>query len=289
MDAEKIFNKIVEIPSTTTSFIGGVGIPQWARREGALYVSRVNENGTIALSYTRNMLEVGTVRGDDVIITDNDRATHDSMPPEFPDIDIRIMGVPKRIDHVRYLQKRLGIPYENVFIDEERKGCVWNAKRAWLKETDKKYVMVIQDDIELCNDFPYYLNKIVATHPADVISLYCPYFTYRFKFSKDICRESPYITSPSLSGQALLMKSELVHDCVNSWGKDARGDDASIQFYFYKKGVESFLTTVPFIIQHVGDKSVHDPARSMGRSEFYDADPSWVKWDSGIINDYHAF
>lgn len=235
------------------------------------------------MAYSKSLIEIDALFLKDVEILDSVRTYHDEVT-ECPDVSIRIFGVPERIDCIRENQKRLGIPDELVFIDKNHDGCIPTAKKAWSYPTDKKFVLVLQDDVELCDNFLQYVNTIVKTQPDAIISLFSLQFTKRISLNK-LPKISPYVAVKSASGQGIIMKTEYVEPCVGAWKEEIKGDDMNIAAWANENGIQ-ILTTFPTIVQHMGQKSVFDPSRSLGKSEFYDKNPIDVNWDNPYVTNY---
>ena len=200
------------------------------------------------------------------------------------DIDIRIMGVQERMDNLRYNQEILNVPEDRIVIDTHYDGCKETAKQAWLIDTDKPYVMVLQDDVELCNGFLGYCARIITAHPDKIVSLY----SWQLSTAPPkggMPTSSPYIITPTASGPGIIMKTDYVKPCVESWLDELPGDDTNIQKWAADNGI-SIVTTVPCILQHVGAISVYDPTRSLGESRYYDKDPSYVNWDTSYVTSW---
>ena len=195
-------------------------------------------------------------------------------------IDVRIFGVPERMKCIRENQRILGVPDDKVFIDENRDGCVATARRAWLSETDKPYTLVLQDDVELCDDFLSVLHRMIRVHPDALFSLFPMQFNRWRKGG--LPKDSPYIRCRDISGQGILMRTDYVKPCVDSWHPNIMGDDVNIQRWAEREGIQT-LTTIPCTLQHIGDVSVFDPARSLGRSPYYRRDVSDADWENEFI------
>ena len=199
-------------------------------------------------------------------------------------IDVRIFGVPERTEWIEKNKKILGLLDENIIMDYEHVGCAPTAKRAWLKKTDKPFTMVLADDAEPCDNFLDYCERIVRAHPKYIISL------FPFQFIKPVpgCRlpeRSPYVLTNKLSGCGIIMRTEWVEPCIASWRRDAVGDDTSIQAWAEKNRIR-ILTTLPATIQHIGDVSVCDPTRVLGRTPYFEKNPSGINWDSDYITSW---
>lgn len=196
---------------------------------------------------------------------------------------MRIMGVPERMENIRQTQEILKIPDENIFIDYEHEGVKPTARRAWSKETDKSHVMVLQDDVELCKDFLKYCYIIINKFPDFVVSL----FPFQFRRNTDLGRwpVSPYVQVKYCSGQGVIMRSDYINPCLSEWKDEIPGDDTNIERWANSKGIK-IISTLPSIIQHIGDDSVYDPSRSVGRTVYYDPDPVGAMWESDFLNIY---
>lgn len=196
-------------------------------------------------------------------------------------IDVRIIGVPERQEWVDKNQAILGLPDENIFMDYTHMGCIHNARRAWLKPTDKPFVMVLADDAELCDNFMSYCERVVKAHPKKIISLF-PFQFMRPVPGSRLPKDSPYVSTNNLSGCGIIMCTEYVQPCVDSWHPTAKGDDKSIQVWAEKHRIK-MITTLPALIQHIGEVSVVDPSRSLGRTPYFDKNPCNMDWDSKYV------
>lgn len=197
----------------------------------------------------------------------------------FDNISVRIFGVPERMEWIERNQSLLRLGAENIFVDYEHSGCVPTARKAWLKETDKEFVMVLADDVELCDYFVYCCKAIVSTHPNDIISL----FPIQFLKASSIHippMQSPYVTTSLLSGCGIIMRTEYVKPCVESWSPTINGDDTNIKRWADQNGI-GIITTIPATIQHIGDESVFDKSRSIGRTDFFKKNPLEANWYNG--------
>jgi len=197
-------------------------------------------------------------------------------------ISVRIFGVPERMDCIKKNQKILSVSDDHIFIDYDHDGVIPTAKRTWSKETDKEFTMVLQDDIDLCDNFLSYCNRIVRAHPNEIIALFPVQFVRRVPESR-LPKKSPYISTNTLSGCGVIMRTEYVSPCLNRWTDDnALGDDTNIQRWARENSV-GVLTTIPSLIQHIGDVSVFLPGRVIGRTKYFEKDPKNVDWDNGYV------
>lgn len=191
-------------------------------------------------------------------------------------IDVRIFGVPERIDNITKNKSILGVPDNRVVIDSRHDGCSKTAKKAWGILPSDDHVLVLQDDIELCDSFLYYCGIMIDTHPNAIISLYPGAFP-RMEYIKSLPRRTPYISTKEVSGQAIIMPSKYIDQCLASWSDDIAGDDIQIRNWSRTTDILR-LTTIPCIVQHIGHSSVFDHTRDLGSSDFFVKDPSGINW-----------
>lgn len=127
------------------------------------------------------------------------------------EIDIRIMTVPNitRQENVRRLQQQLQVPDEKIFCDTDYRGCAWNSKRAFTYPSDKSHILVLQDDVQVCDNFIDIVNKIINQHPHSIITLFDYYGIH--------AGSTPYKTvrNKSLTGHAIIIPQEFISPVFN--------------------------------------------------------------------------
>ena len=199
-------------------------------------------------------------------------------------IDIRIFGVPERWQNIARTVDILSIKPDRIIIDTNHNGCIPTAKKAWSIPTDKPYVMVMADDAELCSNFTYYLEKIIDLFPDEIVSLF-PIQFCGVDPKGNNPKESPYVSTIYVSGLATIMPTKFVKPCIDSWRDDIRGDDTNIQMWAKANDIP-IITTLPSIVQHIGDDSVFDSSRRIGRTIYYSEDPSYMDWDNRYVTSW---
>ena len=200
----------------------------------------------------------------------------------IPGVDIRIVCVPQRMDNVRMNAAALEVPNNRIFVDKKLEGVLVNAHRAWSMPTEEPWVLVMQDDIELCKGFPEIAKRIAATLKDCVVSFFPSEFMHPEKFSYVV--RSHYIQTTMASGCALMIPSKLIPDLLEYWKFDAPGDDINVQNWAHDRKIK-IITTNPVLIQHLGQESVFNPTRSIGRSPLYNPEPNPdINWE----NDYYT-
>lgn len=269
---------IAKIKPETTKFLGGTAIPH-AAFVNEMYVQSDNHNGTVILAFSDTTIPIESLFVDSLEILEEKRTFTDETT-ECPNVSIRIMGVPSREGCILENKKRLGVDDDCIFIDSNRTGAKENAKRAWLHPTDKEYVMVLQDDVELCDNFLSYVNDAIKVNPDAIIS----FFPIEFLSSKPMPRlESPYVSTTLVSGCCIVMPTKYVEQCIGSWKDEIGGDDTNIRAWAIENNVE-IITTIPSTVQHTGDISVNSPGLVIGRTRYYRKNLSDYDFKNSYIN-----
>lgn len=180
--------------------------------------------------------------------------------------DIRIMAMPSRRENVERLQKELDIPDDNVFYDEKHEGAFVNARRAWLKPTDCDHILVLQDDVVVCDDFKCLVSKCIEKHPNDIIS----YFS-----THDKVYDTPYlrVMNKNIGAPAISMPADVARtiweEGPNAFFNKDKADDKHISLCAFEHGID-MLCIQPSLVQHIGDESTIT-SRPVRRNAFFDA------------------
>lgn len=210
-------------------------------------------------------------------------------------LDIKIMAVHQREQMANDICNRLSLDKSNIIYDERpHGGSVKDAARfVWRQpiKNDESHRLVLQDDVWPCNNFIANCKQIIANYPDAIIGLFpnadlslTPSLrekTARFIKSKT----SPYWHVRFITGAGIIMPSKYIDDCwswIDSNRPDEVDDDRAITDYAKAHKIE-LLTTIPVLIQHIGDISVVNANRSVRRTQFFEDDPS-PNWDDRTIN-----
>lgn len=174
-------------------------------------------------------------------------------------VEIRIMGIKSRQDNIKKLQKKLSISDDNVvYANESIRNPYDTCKRAFTKEPsseDITHILVIQDDIEVCNKFESIVETIVSQFPEAIWNFFNNKFNDRteynyFYFTKDY--------EPIFSCQAVCMPVDFAQRCFAWCDKNLDdfsrfSDDGSIKLFALTNKIRMIGTTVP-LVQHLVDK-----------------------------------
>ena len=160
----------------------------------------------------------------------------------------------RREKYILPMLKVLNLSEDIVFYDKPRKKkiAMQNAKRTWLSKTSSTHVCVLQDDLQLCDNFVQIVNKCSEKFPRAIFSFYQPRLRW-----EDKGKDTPYIriTSCGMYGQAIMMPANMI-PLVFYWGDKNYGsdyphDDTVIGFFASVNEVP-VMATIPCLVQHLG-------------------------------------
>jgi len=162
----------------------------------------------------------------------------------------------RREKYILPMLKSLNMSEDIVFYDIPRekkdRNAMQNARRTWTAPTEADFVCVLQDDLELCDNFKEIVYKCAENFPTSIFSFYQP----RLKW-EDKSPETPYIkiTGCGMYGPAILIPSKLI-PLIFWWGDENFGadyphDDTVIGIFASMHDI-SVMATIPCILQHLG-------------------------------------
>ena len=189
---------------------------------------------------------------------------------------IKIYGVESRRDMINSTAQKLCVPEDNIFLDDRPNGggSLYTAKKAYLSDHgDATHVVFLQDDVEVCDNFRDICEQIIQTHPEKIISLFP--FDYQDNSDELNNLSTPYVNVYTLSACGVIMPVEYIKpcfDCIKEAFKDQIADDSGIQNWAMSKNI-CMITTIPSLIQHIGDKSIICSDAKIRRTVYYRKNP----------------
>ena len=141
-----------------------------------------------------------------------------------------------------------------VFSDWYEKGAWWNARRCWMwgLSTGCTHHLVIQDDIQTCENFIDTLKHCIETYPEYPLGLYA---------NRKICEQARkkdirWVQIPDgVWGQAIVLPQSMIADFL-SWEKkhvrpDFKHDDSRLAMYLVEKKIPA-MCPMPSLVEHIG-------------------------------------
>lgn len=204
-------------------------------------------------------------------------------------VDVQIYGVHARDDMIAATAEKLGVDRACIHYDDRPNGglMMYTAKKAWLAPVGDgvTHRVALADDVQVCDGFLDICEEIAAAHPKSIIS----FFPYEFMERNPEIEggDTPYFKAHILSGCGIMMPVEYIQPCfdyVKAVFDDKCPDDEGIQAWADARGIE-ILTTIPAVIQHIGDDSIANPGCAIRRTVYFDEHPV-ADWGSQKVMEY---
>lgn len=188
---------------------------------------------------------------------------------------IKIYGTHKRDHFIKNMQKALNVPDENVVYDDRPNGGgpLYTCEKCWrsCENTDADFVICLQDDVELPDNFFEIVEKIQNAQPDKVVALFpCIYEVADCEFTK----ETAYYATDFIAGVGIMMPTKYIKPCFDYIDakiapKDPNiQDDVAMQLAFDRLNIKK-IYTIPSVIQHIGDDSLINQQLGIRRAASY--------------------
>lgn len=177
-------------------------------------------------------------------------------------LDIRIMAHPSRRDNVLKMLTDLGMDESIVVWDDRENGgdAMYTARKAWQFPLPEgcTHRLVLQDDGELCEGFLAVAQQAAKSHPNSIVS---------FMHEGERQTEQRYLEEVFTVGVALMIPVCLLDDLWRFVDVDMMKlpeefrkktlphDTSCIRLWMRERRIKSY-TTVPTLVQHIGDESL---------------------------------
>ena len=204
-------------------------------------------------------------------------------------VDIHIYGVHARDDMITATVNKLDLSDDCVHYDDRPNGgfMIYTAKKAWLApiQDGVTHRVVLADDVEVCGDFLNICKQIAEAHPKSIISFF-PYEFMKRNHEIEGC-DTPYFKASILSGCGIMMPVEYIEPCfsyIKDRFNDECPDDFAIQSWADANRIQ-ILTTIPALLQHIGDESIANKGCFIRRTVYYENNPV-SDWSNKKIMEY---
>ena len=204
----------------------------------------------------------------------------------------KIYGMHVRDELINNLKQRLELSDSSVYYEDRPNGGlpIYTAKKAWLApiEPGETHRVVFPDDVEVCDNFKEICEQMVTTHPDPIISLFCWRGLKRNNNFENL--PTPYIESKLVIGAGIIMSVQYIEPCFK-WIKeeynDNIADDLAIQNWAERNGIQ-VITTIPSLVQHLGDDSIITPGAFVRRSAYFNKQISPdIDWTNNEVLDLY--
>lgn len=195
-------------------------------------------------------------------------------------IGIRVTAVEARRSMAEHLQEKLNLPDSHIIYDDRPGGgnAMYTVKKAWRDplEEGETHRVVLNEDVEVCNGFRSICEQIAIAQPDCCMVLFTTALNGHSydAFIRDL--KTPYVDhGVGLFGCAIMLPVKYIEECF-SWIESNCDpdiwDNAGILSWLRHKGLP-IRTTMPLLVQHIGDDSLVDPSLPVRRSERFAMDP----------------
>lgn len=175
--------------------------------------------------------------------------------------DIKIYGIHERDFIINELKKSLILKDEDICYDDrkERGSCLYTLGKACTSPIPKDVThrLAMPDDMIVCNNFKFIINKIIKTHPNEIIALWPYRFNRFYEESKKL--KTPYVKSlGGIAGNGIIFPVKYIEHMWN-WIKNEhtkdyntfRSETAMVDYIRIHQ--LPVIYTIPSPVQHVGD------------------------------------
>ena len=204
--------------------------------------------------------------------------------------NIKIFSCRQREEMAFALCNRLKLSAGSIVFDgrhSQSQSFCYEVSKAWERfdvSNDSGWSMLIQDDVEPCDGFIDIVGQIMAAHPNTIFSFF-PY--YYMDKTVTVDKGNPFWEAEIVSGCCIAVPNRYIGEMIQYMRRQKHlscGEDLVIGWFAHENKIP-ILTTIPAIVQHVGDVSVIDPSKPIRRTQYFERDPV-ANWASQKINKF---
>ena len=190
--------------------------------------------------------------------------------------------------------EKLGLDWNDVVFDDRETGgdAYYTARKAFLSalESGAEHAIILQDDIEVCNNFREIASEIIETHPDKIIALFpCDkWVDGRLAYRRELVGKTPYVRNNwYTTGCGFILPIKYIPKLLEHWDYECKSnpkftEDSSL-FKWALLNRIMILNTVPALVQHLGNESLVSGARAKIRiTKHYKENPI-ANWKSKTI------
>lgn len=195
-------------------------------------------------------------------------------------ISIKIVGVREREYMIDEMNRQLQLPAGDIIYDERPGGgyAFPILKKAWLDPfaEGETHRIVLNDDLELCDDFINICNQIAKAQPNSIVSFFSTYFNSSYCDQEIQKLQTPYVRHDvGIFGCAIMMPKNVAIECMeytNNYYPDIKFESRAFTQFARERGIP-IITTLPGLVQHIGDESLVDQSLPIRRTMRFEKHP----------------
>lgn len=212
--------------------------------------------------------------------------------------DIKIYGIHQRDNFILSLVNKLNLDIDDVLYDETEGIC--QPTRIFEQALNLSYNqnithrIILQDDVDVCNDFYDSVKKIIDAHPDWVIFLFPVSYVGWERDHQFIDMNTPYIECKIAAGCGIIIPTKYIKPFL-SWAHRTYGDkmyekpdDLLLQEWLNYCKI-TYVNTKPSLIQHIGDVSIITPHKKIRRTQWFLNETLNTNWECDEIKKIDLF
>lgn len=188
-------------------------------------------------------------------------------------VGIKIVGVHERDHMIDEMNRQLQLPAGDIIYDERPGGgyAFPILKKAWLDPyaEEETHRVVLNDDLELCDDFINICNQIAKAQPNSIVSFFSTYFNSSYCDQEIQKLQTPYVRHDvGIFGCAIMMPKNVAIECMEFTSMnypDIKFESRAFTEFARERGIP-IITTLPGLVQHIGDESLVDQSLPIRRT-----------------------
>lgn len=188
-------------------------------------------------------------------------------------ISIKIVGVREREYMIDEMNRQLQLSAGDIIYDERPGGgyAFPMLKKAWLDPyaEEETHRVVLNDDLELCDDFINICNQIAKAQPNSIVSFFSTYFNSSYCDQEIQKLQTPYVRHDvGIFGCAIMMPKNVAIECMEFTSMnypDIKFESRAFTEFARERGIP-IITTLPGLVQHIGDESLVDQSLPIRRT-----------------------
>lgn len=215
-------------------------------------------------------------------------------------LDIKIYGCHSRDENIKKCMSILNLKDSDIVYDDRPKGgnAYYTFKKALTQPLEEgiTHRLVLPDDMQLCEGFKERLDFIVNKFPKKIIEL----FPFGYEALPPLPVETPYYRTFAPSACGLVFPVQIIKEMIDWIESDYLAkthltvdnviDDVAV-LDWCKNFSMDMLTTIPSLVQHIGDISLLGDFPVRRTKFFYDdlteEQKNLVNWENAKIKELH--
>lgn len=204
--------------------------------------------------------------------------------------NIKIFSCRQREQMALVLCESLKLATGDIVFDSRRsqnQSFCYEVSKAWEQfdvSVANDWSMLIQDDVEPCDGFFDIVGRIMVAHPDTIFSFFPYYYMDKTVEADNV---NPFWEAEIVSGCCIAVPNKYIPKMIEYMRRQKHlscGEDLVISWFAHENKIP-ILTTIPAIVQHIGDVSVIDPSKPIRRTQYFERDPV-ANWASQKINKF---